>query len=62
MLDNCSYNRIKVLHDLSCVAWYIDQFCKKDAAGCGKDDCHAKIDAVKAKLDALVEELNCCEK
>lgn len=32
MLDHCTYDKIKLLHELSSLAWFIEQHAKKDAS------------------------------
>ncbi len=63
MMDNCSYNKIKLMHTIACADWFIEQFAKKDAA---QDKTHKKCGVLYAEvqghLDAalrLLQEAQC---
>ena len=57
MLDNCCYDCIKVLHDLSRVAWFLKTYCEKDVASCSHRECKDKVAEVKKDLDALIDKV-----
>jgi len=58
MLDNCAYNRIKLLHDLSKISWFIEKCCDQDSAACAHDDCKQTIARAQKDLDALIDFLH----
>jgi hypothetical protein len=35
MLDNCKYNKIKLLHELSSILWFLKKCCIQDAKNFG---------------------------
>jgi len=39
MLDNCKYNKVKLLADLSSIVWFIDKCCKKDMQAANEEKC-----------------------
>jgi len=39
MLNDCKYNKVKLLHELSSLAWFIDQCALKDAEKSNEDGC-----------------------
>jgi hypothetical protein len=38
MLDNCTYNRAKVMHELSKICWFIEKHALADAQKAGKNE------------------------
>ncbi len=56
MLDNCTYNKVKLIHDLSGIAWFMKHFCHKDAKGCSKECCKMFAD-VQKDLEKTIERL-----
>ena len=39
MCDNCSYDKIKLLHDIHRIVWFIEKFCHQDAKSSNHDNC-----------------------
>lgn len=54
ILDNCSYNKIKLIHELSTLAWFIDKHALADAQKAGDQAC---IDALQALYRDLTKHL-----
>jgi len=50
MLNNCDYNKVRLLHDLSRITWYLKKHVKKDAKGK-----HAKCAKVYKDLEKDLE-------
>ena len=58
MLDNCCYNQIKILHDLSNIAWFLKECCQQDAQTCDHDTCKETIRMVAKDVNALIEKIH----
>lgn len=58
MLDNCSYNKIKLLHELSCLLWFLEKHAIKDAENAGDRDCVELLTALQRDLNKHLEKLN----
>ncbi|HJZ22964.1 MAG TPA: hypothetical protein VJ201_00755 [Candidatus Babeliales bacterium] len=62
MIPNCKYDKIKVTHKLSSLAWFIEQHGKTDAKAAGDDACLAAMELLHADLNKhlkLFEKLLC---
>jgi hypothetical protein len=57
MLNNCSYNKVKLIHDLSKIVWFMKHFCDRDAKGCSKE-CVAVFSKVQKDLEKSIEALH----
>ncbi|EKD48779.1 MAG: hypothetical protein ACD_64C00134G0003 [uncultured bacterium] len=49
-MDNCTYDKIRVLHDVSRLLWFIKQHAEKEIPA--NDPCHEIIHNLKKDLDA----------
>jgi len=58
MLDNCNYDKIKVLHELSCVAWFLEKHGLQDAKSVGDEQCCKVFENLKKDLEKHICELN----
>lgn len=61
MIDNCTYDKIKLAHKLSCIAWFIEKHAKENAKKAGDKECLAALEQIQkyaeehaAKLKELV--------
>jgi len=54
-LENCVYDKIKILHELSCLLWFIEKHAKKDAQG--NAECTAYLERLEKDLEKYVQEL-----
>lgn len=50
MLDHCTYDKVKLLHEISSLVWFIEQHAKNDAQS-------AKDAACQELLTKLVQDL-----
>ena len=57
MLDDCNYNKIRLLHDVSRIVWYLEHHAKKDAKESGHELCHAMCVELQADLEKHMEKL-----
>lgn len=57
MLDNCLYDKIKLLHKLSCTVWFIEQHAKADAQKQGDTECQKIFEEMSETLNKYVTTL-----
>ncbi|MBI2133694.1 hypothetical protein HYU11_03355 [Candidatus Woesearchaeota archaeon] len=57
MLNDCNYSKIRLLHDLSRIVWYIDNHAKKDAESTGHVLCGKVCEELKADIEKNMEKL-----
>jgi len=57
ILDNCFYDQVKLLHDLSCTRWFIDKHAKKDAKKADDNKCYVLLEKLERDLDKYIVEL-----
>lgn len=57
MLNNCKYNKIKLLHELSCIAWFLEKHATQDAQTAGENDCIQTFKAIKNDLEKHIATL-----
>lgn len=63
MLKHAKYDKIKLLHELSCLLWFIEQHAKSDAQNDNDKEFHAYLEKLSKDLNSYIEELNalCCK-
>lgn len=65
MMDNASYNKIKLLHQVSELIWFIEKHALEDAKKAGDTSCIETLKQVHANLEkqltALEGTLECCK-
>lgn len=52
MLDNCTYDKVKILHELSCLLWFIQKHADKEIPE--NDGCHALLKDLEKDLEKYV--------
>jgi len=57
MLDNCNYTKVKLLHDLSRITWYLKRHAKEDAKKSGHVLCHTMCEEMEKDLEKHMEKL-----
>jgi hypothetical protein len=57
VLDDCNYNKVRLMHDLSRIVWYLDKHAKADAKKSGHILCHAMCEELKKDLEKHMEKL-----
>jgi hypothetical protein len=57
VLDNCSYNKIKLLHEMSSLLWFIDHHAIQDAEKSGDQQCKQQLELIKKDLAKHIEQL-----
>ena len=62
MMHNCKYDKIKIAHKLSALAWFIEKHGKDDAKKSGDSECISAMEALQKDLLkhlAVFEKLMC---
>ena len=57
MLKDCDYNKIKILTELSRLAWHIKKFAKKDAKKHKHSPCHKLLMQLEKDLEKYIKKL-----
>ncbi len=57
MLDDCNYSKVRLLHDLSKVAWYLDKHAIEDAEDTGHPACEELYEEIQADLEEHIDKL-----
>lgn len=57
MLHNCLYNKIKLLHDLSCASWFIKKHAMQDAQEEKHTDCMKDLEEIQADLERHIKNI-----
>jgi hypothetical protein len=57
MLDHSSYDKIKLLHELSSIVWFIEKHAKLDAKNSGDMECHDFFEQLAEDLEEYIHEL-----
>ena len=57
MLNDCKYNKIKLLHELSCMAWFLEKHAVPNAQDSGEGECVEIFKTLKNDLDKHIANL-----
>ncbi len=57
ILDNSSYNKVKMICTLSELCWFIDKHALKDAEDAGDKECLEALRAIRHDLEKHIESL-----
>lgn len=57
MLDNSTYNKTKLLYELSKIIWFIDKHALKDAQDAGDRECAELLNQIKKEAEKNIEKL-----
>jgi hypothetical protein len=57
MLDNCSYNNVKLLHDLSRLLWFLKKHAIQDALRANDTDSMLMYEKLEKDLQEYIERL-----
>ncbi len=58
MLEDCNYNKVRLLHDLSRIVWYLKKHAKKDAKKAGHRECHNLCVELEKDLERHIKKIN----
>lgn len=53
-MENCEYNEIKLLHELSRLSWFIKKHAEADAINAGHNGCHAFMEELGHDLEKYI--------
>jgi hypothetical protein len=57
MLDNSSYNKIKLLHELCSMDWFLEKHALKDAQAAGDVDCQEALTSLQKDIRRHIERI-----
>lgn len=57
MLDNPSYNKMKLLYKLSCITWFIEKHALDDAQNAGDKDFYDELKVLQHEIEKHIEVL-----
>ncbi len=57
ILDNASYNKVKLVYELSKVCWFIEKHAIKDAQDAGDTECAEMLLLAQRDLQKYIERL-----
>jgi hypothetical protein len=57
VLDNCKYNKIKLLHELSRIVWFLDKCGIKDAETSGDTKCVEEFKLLRSEVEKHIRAL-----
>lgn len=57
MLDNCKYNKVKILHEISSLIWFLEKHAISDAQQ-NHDNCEETLKKLKADLEKYIMPLS----
>lgn len=58
MLQHCTYDKIKLLHELSSLLWFIEQHAKLDAQSANDTNCQKLLDTLAKELEDYISKLH----
>ena len=57
MLNDCNYNKVRLMHDMSRIVWYLKKHAKNDSNVHGHVLCHALCEDIEKDLEKHIEKL-----
>ena len=57
MLDHCTYDKVKLLHEISSIIWFIEKHAKQDAKSANDIVCHDLFEKLAQDLEKYVVKL-----
>ncbi len=58
MLDDCSYDKIKILHELSCISWFLEKHGLQDTKNSDDENTRKIFTELKKDLDKYIQNLS----
>lgn len=58
MLDHCHYDKAKLLHELSCLMWFIERHAKTDAKQVDDKQFANLLEALSKELDKYITKIH----
>jgi len=57
MLDDCKYDKVKLLHEISSLAWYLEKHAKDNAEKAGDKKCYKLYQEILQDLEKNITKL-----
>lgn len=57
MMNNDQYDKIKIAHELSCIAWFIEKHAKENAKKLNDKECLATFEEIQKFAEKYAEKL-----
>lgn len=57
MLDHCTYDKVKLLHEFSCLLWFIENHAKVNAKAENQEEHLAMLEKLSKDIDEHITEL-----
>lgn len=57
MLDHCTYDKVKLLHEISKIVWFIEKHAKQDAKNANDMECHDLFEKLAQDLEKYITQL-----
>ena len=57
MLDHCMYDKVKLLHELSKIVWFIEKHAKQNAKNANDMKCHDTFEKLAQDLEKYINQL-----
>ncbi len=63
MLQDAIYDKVKLLHGLSCLSWFVEKHARDNAKKAGDSELSALLESLQADLDKSIDKLqaNVCK-
>jgi hypothetical protein len=58
MLNDCRYDKIKVMHELSCLEWFLAKHACQDAKKANHDECAKLFESLQRDIKNYLEKLD----
>lgn len=55
LLDNCKYDKVKILHEVSSLAWYLEKYAKENAEKADDKQCYEIYDTMLQDLEKHIQ-------
>jgi hypothetical protein len=57
MLNHCNYNKVRLLHDLSRIVWFLKKHAKEDAKKEGHEACMKMCEDLEVDLEKHIDKI-----
>jgi len=58
MLEDCRYNKIKLVHELSSILWFLEKCCTRDAKDAGNLQHTNYLEELKQDLEKHIKKID----
>ncbi len=57
MLDHCTYDKVKLVYELSKIVWFIEKHAKQNAKNAGDMKCHDVFEKLAQDIEKYINQL-----